>query len=105
MKLGADEPLSLARISEDLSLWIDKAMQDWGIVNADSARLRAFAPYAAQHADTPKTWAAEYGLGELLLESANDALLQRLSCGPWLTSCWLKRGSPLYRNCCSTGRT
>ena len=49
--------------------------QGWGIGFADAARLPEFIAYdRAQQGDFDE-WAQEYHLGELLLESANDALL------------------------------
>lgn len=48
--------------------------QDWGIEFADPGRLPEFVAYYQEHQAAFDEWAQEYYLGELLLESANDAL-------------------------------
>lgn len=48
--------------------------QDWGITFADLERLPGFVAYYREHQAEFDEWAQEFYLGELLLESANDAL-------------------------------
>lgn len=53
-------------------------MQDWGIENADPFRLDEFSTYYQDHSES-FDWGQQLWVGELLLESANDALLGNVS--------------------------
>lgn len=66
--------LTLAQAAHELELRSPDMSQDWGICNADATRLSVFVAYYLQHAPAFEDWGVEHDLGELLLESANDAL-------------------------------
>jgi len=68
--------LNLERAARDLGLTIVPPGQDWGIIHADAGRLPEFVDYYGSHAPEFQDNALEYCLGELLLESANDAILE-----------------------------
>lgn len=67
---------TMSRAARDLRVRYPDLDQDWGISNADPARLAEFVRYYEQHAPTLDSWEVEFTLGELLLESANDALIE-----------------------------
>ncbi|ULH15529.1 hypothetical protein MF271_16705 [Deinococcus sp. KNUC1210] len=67
-------PLTLVQAAKDLDVRYPDMPQDWGICNADATRLSTFVTYFVRHAPTFADWGLEFYLGELLLESANDAL-------------------------------
>ncbi|MEF2278109.1 hypothetical protein V3W47_07335 [Deinococcus sp. YIM 134068] len=64
----------LSQAATDLGLPYDGSHQDWGIESADPERLPEFVAYYRDHQAEFDEWAQEYYLGELLLQSANDAL-------------------------------
>ena len=66
--------LTLERAARDLGLTAVPPGQDWGIIHANASRLPEFVAYYGSHAPEFQDNALEYSLGELLLESANDAL-------------------------------
>ena len=61
---------SLRKLS--LALFLTYEPQDWGIVNADGARIEEFIDYWKTHPDLPKT--LKFDLGGLILASANERL-------------------------------
>lgn len=65
---------TVARVAQSLQVRYPDIEQDWGITNADATRLGEFVTYYERHAATFDTWSVEFYLGELLMESANDAL-------------------------------
>lgn len=62
----------LMELSQDLGLGYEP--QDWGIVNADASRLEDFIAYYDEHPTLSST--QRFELGELVLASANEALLK-----------------------------
>lgn len=71
----AEKPNSrLSQAAADLGLPDLEHHQDWGIQLADPGRLPEFVSYYREHQAEFDEWAQEFDLGELLLESANDAL-------------------------------
>jgi len=66
--------LTLAQATKDLDLSFDDMNGDWGILNSHAARLPTFVSYYVLHAPIFTDERVEFELGELLLNSANDAL-------------------------------
>lgn len=66
--------MDLTRAGRTLGLLHSWPEQDWGIVNADPDRVEDFAAFYREHVDDFADWAVEFHLGELVLESVNDAL-------------------------------
>jgi len=69
-----EPPLTLAKATKDLDLSFDDMNGEWGILNSHGARLPNFVSYYVLHAPTFADERVEFELGELLLDSANDAL-------------------------------
>jgi len=69
-----ESSLTLNQATKDLGLSFDDMTGDWGIVNSDDIRLSTFVSYYVLHAPTFTDERVEFELGELLLNSANDAL-------------------------------
>lgn len=66
--------LNLQQVAQELHLPYGFVEQDWGITNADATRLGVFVAYYVRHRRVFSDGDVEFSLGELLLESANDAL-------------------------------
>jgi len=64
----------MSQAAAGLGLPYSAVHQDWGIEFADAERLPEFVAYYREHQAEFDEWAQEYYLGELLLQSANDAL-------------------------------
>ena len=69
-----EPPVTLAQATKDLDLSADDMTGDWGLANSHAARLSTFVAYYVLHAPTFTDERVEFELGELLLDSANDAL-------------------------------
>lgn len=68
--------LTFSQMAQDLEVRDPDAPQDWGIVNGEADRLSEFTAYYVHHAVRFEDWRVEHDLGELLLQSANGALLE-----------------------------
>lgn len=67
--------MDLTRAGHTLGLLCSWPEQDWGIVDADTHRMEDSAAFHREHMDDFANRAARFYLGELVLESVNDALL------------------------------
>ncbi len=70
--------MGIQQTAAELGLLWDESIHDWGIVNADPFRLDEFSTYYQNHSEN-FDWAQQLSMGELLFESANDALLGNVS--------------------------
>ncbi|MEF2279980.1 hypothetical protein V3W47_16935 [Deinococcus sp. YIM 134068] len=74
--MAEQEPDRLAGTARDLGLPYDENDQDWGIMYADHTRLPEFIAYYRERS-AEFNWGQRYDVGELILASANDAIVER----------------------------